>query len=126
MVVLAGRLLLAAVFAVAVGLVASTTAWWAALGALVLLVLSVVVAVSLRRGDAPHCHCFGRLHAARVGRGTLGRNLLLVVVAVVVVGHGRSDVGASATRWLARLGEPGWLALAGALARACVLREVRL
>jgi uncharacterized membrane protein YphA (DoxX/SURF4 family) len=109
--------------AVATGLVVSVGAWWAALGALALLMLlSAVVTRSLRRGEAPECHCFGRLHAARIGRATLARNATLAAAATAVLVAGApSDVGASATRWVTNLDEAAWMALAGAFACGTVL-----
>lgn len=114
--------LIAAELAVAAGLVVSAAAWWAAVAAAALLaLLSLVVARSLLRGERPHCHCFGRLRSAKIGRGTLARNLLLCALAVAVVVHGRAHVGASATGWVAHLSEVGWAIVAGAVACAAVL-----
>ena len=51
--------------AVAVLLLPEATAWWGALGALLLLLLfCAAIGVSLARGRAPDCHCFGQLHSA--------------------------------------------------------------
>jgi hypothetical protein len=52
--------------------------------ALALLVgFTVVIAVRLRRGDAPPCACFGALSRSSVTNRTVGRNLVLVALAVV-------------------------------------------
>lgn len=109
--------LIGAELAVATGLIVRAAAWWAATGAALLLaLLSLLVARSLHRGERPHCHCFGRLRSAKIGRGTLARNLLLCALAVAVVVHGRADVGTSATGWVAHLSEPGWAVVTGAVA----------
>ena len=87
--------------AVAGALVSATAAWWGAVGALVLL-LSFVAGISLMlaRGRRPDCHCFGRLHAAPIGRSTLVRNLALAAVAALIAWRGRSDAGPSVVGWL--------------------------
>jgi hypothetical protein len=87
-------LLGAAELAVAGALLPNATAWWAAAAALVLLALFSVASVRvIRRGEAPDCRCFGRLHSAPVGRATLMRNALLGVVAAVVLAPGPGAPG---------------------------------
>ena len=75
--------------AVAVALVLRPSARWGAVAALVLL-LSFVAGISraLRQGTAPDCHCFGQIHSAPAGRGTLVRNCVLAALAIVLVVHG--------------------------------------
>ncbi len=75
--------------ATAAALLPRPSARWGAVAAL-LLVLSFVVGISraLRQGKAPDCHCFGQLHSAPAGRGTLIRNALLAGLAIVLVVHG--------------------------------------
>ena len=63
----------------------------AALAAALLLVFTTAVALTLRRGEHPDCHCFGTLHSTPVGWMTLVRNLVLLGGAAVVV--------AGANRW---------------------------
>ena len=46
------------------------------------------IARAISRGEAPDCHCFGQLHSAPAGRGTLARNGVLAALAGVVVVHG--------------------------------------
>lgn len=87
----------AAELLVAVFLLGPTTKWWGALGALALLVgFLSVIAFALRRGVAPPCHCFGRIHSAPIGRSTLARIAVLAAMAGVVLvtgqDHQRSDV----------------------------------
>jgi peroxiredoxin len=62
-----------------------------------LLVFMAGIANAMRRGVAPNCHCFGQLHSAPAGRGTLVRNGVLALVAVFVVVEGP---GPSLDTWL--------------------------
>lgn len=72
--------------AVAVALVPTTTARWAALVALLLLLAFIAGIVrALRRGESPDCHCFGQLHSEPVGPATLVRNAALAALALFVV-----------------------------------------
>jgi SAM-dependent methyltransferase/thiol-disulfide isomerase/thioredoxin len=50
-----------------------------------LITFEVAIALALRRGAAPECHCFGQLHSRPAGGETLARNALFAAVAVVVV-----------------------------------------
>jgi peroxiredoxin/uncharacterized membrane protein YphA (DoxX/SURF4 family) len=96
-----GILLPLAELAVAVALVPASTAWWGAVGALVLLLLFVVgIGNSLARGRKPDCHCFGQLHSAPAGGKTLARNAALAAVAGFVVWQGYNGAGPSAVDWL--------------------------
>jgi thiol-disulfide isomerase/thioredoxin len=75
--------------AVAIALIPEPSARWAALAALLLLLgFMAGIANALRRGDAPDCHCFGQIHSAPAGRGTLVRNGLFAAIAAVVVVDG--------------------------------------
>jgi peroxiredoxin/uncharacterized membrane protein YphA (DoxX/SURF4 family) len=79
--------------AIAVGLLVPVTAWWSALAAAGLLAVFIAsIAVSLRRGEEPECHCFGQLHSSPAGRQTLVRNVVLMALSLVVVGAGRSEM----------------------------------
>ena len=72
--------------AVAVGLVFPPTARWAALGALLLLLIFMAgIANAMRQGLAPDCNCFGQLHSAPAGRDTLIRNGILSALALVAL-----------------------------------------
>ena len=96
-----GILLPLAELAVAVALIPTASAWWAAVGALLLLLLFVAgISFNLARGRTPDCHCFGQLHSAPAGWSTLLRNLLLAAIAGFVVGFGRTNAGVSAVDWL--------------------------
>jgi uncharacterized membrane protein YphA (DoxX/SURF4 family)/thiol-disulfide isomerase/thioredoxin len=84
--------------AIAVGLVLKPSAQWAAVGALLLVLAFIAgIANALRRGDAPDCHCFGQIHSAPAGRGTLVRNAGLAAMAIVVVAEGP---GPSIASWV--------------------------
>src|SRR5918995_584070 len=83
--------------AVAAALIPASTAWWGAVGALVLLCLFVVgIGANLARGRRPECHCFGQLHSEPVGWKTLVRNGVLAAVAGFVVWRGYGGGGAPA------------------------------
>ena len=72
--------------AIAVALVPAATGRHAAMAAAALLaVFSAGIVISLARGRTPDCHCFGRLHSAPAGWGTLARNVALAGVAIVIV-----------------------------------------
>ncbi len=80
------------------------TAAYGAIGALVLLaIFSVAIGVSLARGRAPDCHCFGQLHSAPASWKTLARNGVLAALAVVSLAGNVSDDQASAFAWLGDL-----------------------
>jgi peroxiredoxin len=71
--------------AIAAAMVPAASARWGALGAiLILLAFSLAIVGILRRGAAVDCNCFGGLAQTEVGRGTLVRNALLGVLAVLV------------------------------------------
>jgi len=85
----AGLLLPLAELATAVLLVLHGTARWGGAAALALLLAFVAgIASAMAQGRAPDCHCFGQIHSAPAGRGTLIRNALLAALAVVVVARG--------------------------------------
>src|SRR6188768_2692629 len=78
----AGVTLPLAELAIAVLLIPTATAWWGALGALLLLLGFIAgIAYNLRQGRTPDCHCFGQLHSAPIGPPTLVRDGLLAAVA---------------------------------------------
>lgn len=73
-------------------------------GALALLGLfSVAIALSLARGRAPDCHCFGQLHSAPASWKTLVRNGVLVALAATVLAAGFAGETTSAVGWLGGL-----------------------
>ncbi len=89
---------------VALALLPLVTAFWGAIGALVLLGLFVIgIALSMARGEAPDCHCFGQLHSEPAGWRTLIRNAALALVTLFVLVAGGARPGSSLTGWLGDL-----------------------
>ena len=75
--------------ATAVALIPPASARWGAVAALALLLAFIGgIANALARGEAPDCHCFGQVHSAPAGRGTLVRNAVLAALAAIVVVEG--------------------------------------
>ena len=90
--------------AVAALLVPASLADLGAIGAVTLLVLfSLAVAVNLRAGNTPDCHCFGQLGAKRIGPGTLVRNGFLAGLAVLVLAGGPGLAAGAPLGWFADL-----------------------
>lgn len=110
-----GTLLPLAELAIAVSLIVSGSARWGAIGGLILLSgFAVGIAVALRGGREPDCHCFGQLHSAPVGWRTLTRNVAFASVAAIVVLAGP---GPSLGGWLgSRSREQVWVLAAVAAA----------
>ena len=101
---LASRVLPVAELAIAAGLLVPASAWWSALAAAGLLaVFMAATGVSMARGAAPGCHCFGRLHSAPVSWRTQLRNGVLAAAAGVAVLAGRGASGLSPVRWAGHL-----------------------
>ena len=108
--------------AVAVALLPAISAWWAAMGALALLLLFVAgIGSNLARGRTPDCHCFGQLHSAPAGWSTLTRNLVLAVLAAGVVVFGRTNSGLDPVGWFGTLALTLRLALLGGVLVLAVL-----
>lgn len=71
--------------------------WTSLAAAAALAGFTVLVAARVRRGDAVPCGCFGETSPAPVGRDTVLRNLLLVILAVTAAAdRGQHDGLASA------------------------------
>lgn len=86
--------------------------------ALLMLVYTVLVARALGFEEPVSCSCFGSLGRHDVDRTTLGRNVLLTVLAAVAVWWARD--GGSAPAAVSDLDAGGWWALAATLAAATV------
>ena len=91
-----------------------------------LTAFSVAVALALRAGRRPECHCFGRLGAADVSARTLVRNGVLSALAVTGLvaaagGSGRPEATAAAV--LGGLALAGLVVLAEALAGQAARRR---
>jgi methylamine dehydrogenase accessory protein MauD len=81
-------------------------------GALALLLLfSAAIGITLARGHAPDCHCFGRLHSAPASWRTLVRNGLLAAVAALALSAGLAGHNRSVFGWIGRLEAAEILAL---------------
>ena len=100
-----GALLLpAAELGTSAALLWNDTGWWGALASLMLLfVFSVAIAVNIRRGRTPDCHCFGQIYSEPIGPKTLIRNGVIAVPALIVLVAGWNDPGPSALAWLGDL-----------------------
>jgi len=86
---------------------------WGALGALALLVLFIAgISYNLALGRRPNCHCFGQIHSAPIGPGTLVRNFVLLAVATFIVVEGGRYPSPSAFAWLGAMTTAGRLTLA--------------
>jgi uncharacterized membrane protein YphA (DoxX/SURF4 family) len=100
---------------IAIGLVPASFAVAAAAAGLALLATFIIlISFQLARGRRPDCHCFGQLHSAPVGLGTIARNLVLAGGAVIVI---TADGGKTLTTWwdgLTATGRMGF-AVAGSL-----------
>ena len=97
---------------------------WAVRGAIgvvsLLAVFTAGIAVSLARGRAPNCHCFGQLSSSPVSWRTLVRNLALLALAGVVAW--KAEQTPSAWPALSRDSfETAMLAVVGAIAVALAL-----
>ena len=85
-------------------LLPSSTAWFGALlAALLLFGFLAGMVNSLRLGEAPDCHCFGQLHSEPVGPRAIGRNAVLLVLALLLLVEGYADPGASPFGAIGRL-----------------------
>jgi len=80
-----------------------SSAHWGAVGALALLtVFTAAISVTLSRGKAPACRCFGQLAAAPVGPRTLMRNGALIATAAFI-GFNPAGPGPSLVMWFGGL-----------------------
>ena len=99
--------------AVAIALLFVGGVRWGALGALALLVLFIAgIGYNLALGRRPNCHCFGQMHSAPIGSGTLVRNIVLAAVATFIVVEARHNPDLSAFAWLSAMTTAGRLMLA--------------
>jgi thiol-disulfide isomerase/thioredoxin len=116
------QLLPIAELAVAVLLLPAATAVLGAIGALALLLLfSAAIVINLRQGRTPECHCFGQLHSAPAGPGTLARNAALAAVAALAVAGTIAGSDMSAVAWIGRLHGAQITAVATGAAAAVLL-----
>jgi len=119
--VLAPGLALAELATAALLVPASTAVGGAAAALALLLLFSGALALSLARGRAPDCHCFGRLHSAPAGWGTLARNGALASLASLALAGSVTDPAEGAFDWVGRISEVEAVALGAGLALAAVV-----
>ncbi|MGI8730715.1 MAG: TlpA family protein disulfide reductase [Solirubrobacteraceae bacterium] len=118
------RLLPVAELAVAAALLTQPLARIGAAAALLLLAAFIFgVGNALRQGRAPDCHCFGQLHSAPAGRGTIVRNVVLAVPALLVVVAGPGDALAGLSTEGSALVAVSALAVALAVATIILVRD---
>ena len=84
--------------ALATMLLFNQTSWYAAIGALALLVLFVAqMAYQLAKGNSPDCHCFGQVYSAPVSATSIIRNVIFAIPAAVLAVRGQTGQGAAIT-----------------------------
>lgn len=107
---------------IAACLLASLTAWWGLIASGVLLVLfGAAIGLSMARGVAPECHCFGQLHSRPTSSRMLVRNGGLAALCGVAFASGPEAAHLSGVDWLEGLGTPALILFpAGALLVAVV------
>lgn len=87
-----GEVVLGALLVAGIGL-----PWTALLAAGLLAAFAVLVGLRVRRGDAVPCGCFGETSPEPVGRDTVLRNVLLVILALMAAADsgGNDGVGSA-------------------------------
>ena len=76
----------------------TATSWYAAVGALFLLILFIGQMIyQMAKGNAPDCHCFGQLHSEPVSKKSLVRNIIFAMPAGFLVVRGNGNQGVSLT-----------------------------
>lgn len=120
---IAGTALPVAELAVAAALLPAKSSLWALAGAASLLIaFTAAIGLSMARGRAPDCHCFGQLHSEPAGPRTLVRSAALLTLALAAFGAGFRDAGPSAVAWVGDLSTGQTLLVAvGALAVGVVV-----
>lgn len=110
-------------------LLPASTAWFGALAALgMLLVFCVAAGVSLARGKAPECNCFGQLHSEPVGPKLFVRNAGFAILAAVILVGGSEGAGPGMGVLLGSLSEVEavLVGLVAVLAAAVVVLALKL
>jgi thiol-disulfide isomerase/thioredoxin len=122
---IAGALAIAlplAELAVAGLLLPASTAAYGALGAVALLaIFTTAIGISLARGRAPDCHCFGQLHSAPASWKTLARNVALLGIGLVALAGSVAEEPKSAVAWIGELSDSELALLAVGATAAVVL-----
>lgn len=90
---------------VAAALLPNSTARWGALGAIAMLsVFAVGISFALLHDRRPDCQCFGALHSAPLGWGTVARNVAFAGIAGLVLWNPESPAGLGGTEVLVFVG----------------------
>lgn len=72
----------------------TSMSWVGAVGALILLLSFIGGMIwQIGQGRAPECHCFGQIHSEPVGKKSLIRNIIFALLALVLIGFGKSNQG---------------------------------
>ncbi|MFM9905440.1 MAG: MauE/DoxX family redox-associated membrane protein [Pyrinomonadaceae bacterium] len=80
--------------AIAIALLFVQSSWFGAFGATALFVIFTGgMLYQMVKGNAPDCHCFGQLHSEPVGIGSIVRNLVMLIPAVILVTRGQANQG---------------------------------
>jgi peroxiredoxin/uncharacterized membrane protein YphA (DoxX/SURF4 family) len=96
MAMLGSVLLSAAEIVLALMLLSTYWSWYAAIGALALLVLFVGQMIyQVARGNSPDCHCFGQVHSEPVGVKSIVRNVVFAAMTLLLVLRGADRQGTS-------------------------------
>jgi peroxiredoxin/uncharacterized membrane protein YphA (DoxX/SURF4 family) len=86
---------------IAVGLLVPISAWSALIAATALLIVfASAIGLSVARGTAADCHCFGQLHSEPAGWGALARNGALIAACSVALIGGAGAARLSPVAWL--------------------------
>ncbi len=81
---------------VAVLLLPVSTAWFGALGGFLLLLIFIAGMLwQMAQGNAPDCHCFGRIHSEPVSVKSLLRNAIFAILSFFLIVQGTQDQGLS-------------------------------
>src|SRR4030095_6022756 len=97
-------LLIVAELSVAAALLSTRYAWWGAVGATLLLMIFVAaISLSLYKGIAPACRCFGQLHSGSAGIAALVRNEMLAAVSCLLIWQMWNNPGPGFLTVLSRL-----------------------
>ena len=81
---------------VALLLIFTTTSWFGAVGAFLLLAVFIGGMIwQMKQGNAPDCHCFGAIHSEPVSRKSLLRNVVIAVFAFLLIVQGWHRQGLS-------------------------------
>ncbi|MGI8639785.1 MAG: redoxin domain-containing protein [Pyrinomonadaceae bacterium] len=81
---------------IAVLLLPTSTAWFGAIGAFLLLLAFIGGMLwQLAQGNAPDCHCFGQIHSEPVSVKSLLRNAIFAILSFFLILQGQENQGLS-------------------------------